>query len=507
MAYQNPVLSGFYPDPSVCRVGEDYYLATSSFEYFPGVPLFHSRDLIHWKQIAHVLTRPSQLPLERANSSEGIFAPTLRHHDGIFYMATTNRSLNANFYVWTDDPAGEWSDPIVVDMDGYDPSLFFDDDGRVYFTACRPHPEAEIIQCEIDIRTGARISEVRSIWQGTGGAYPEGPHIYRIGGKIYLIIAEGGTENGHMVTVARSDNPWGPYESCPYNPILTHRSRFSPIHATGHADLLQAHDGSWWAVFLGTRPVPYPFRTHLGRETFLAPVSWTEAGWPLIGDKGQVALEMHGRALPHVKWEEAGERDHFDQPELGLEWNFLRNPRKEDWSLAEHSGFLTLRGSEITLDDADSPAFIGRRQQHFHCSVQTALHFAPQQDREEAGLTVFMNERFHYEVAVTRDEGQKGIIFRRRIGTLWKVEAFVELISDEVVVELGVEADPHQYMFTYKLPDDEAQTIGIGECCLLAPEVAGDFTGVYFGLYATGNGRRSAAPALFDWFDYVAGES
>ena len=371
MSYRNPVLSGFYPDPSVCRVGEDYYLATSSFEYFPGVPLFHSKDLIHWQQLGHILTRASQLPLEKAASSEGIFAPTLRYHEGIFYMATTNRSLNQNFYVWATDPAGEWSDPIVVDMEGYDPSLFFDEDGKAYFTACRPHPDAEIIQCEIDIVTGARLSEVKTIWNGTGGAYPEGPHQYRINGKVYLVIAEGGTENGHMVTVARSDNPWGPYESCPHNPILTHRSQFSPIHATGHADIVQAHDGSWWTVFLATRPVPYPYRTHLGRETFLAQVSWSEDGWPLIGDKGKVSLEMEGATLPQVPLQPSGVRDDFDLPELSLEWNFLRNPRPEDWSLSHRPGTLTLHGSAVTLNEADSPAFVGRRQQHFHCKAST----------------------------------------------------------------------------------------------------------------------------------------
>ena len=241
MSYRNPVLPGFHPDPSVCRVGEDYYLVTSSFEYFPGVPIFHSRDLVHWRQIGHCLTRPSQLPLERAPSSTGIYAPTIRHHDGTFYMITTNVSDGRHFYVSAQDPAGEWSEPVWVDVreqigGSIDPSLFFDDDGRVYLTCTGPG--WKIFQVEIDLASGKLLSEPRLISRGTGNRCPEGPHLYKIGGFYYLMLAEGGTEYGHLESIARGESPWGPFTPCPHNPILTHRNVDSPVQATGHADLI-----------------------------------------------------------------------------------------------------------------------------------------------------------------------------------------------------------------------------------------------------------------------------
>jgi xylan 1,4-beta-xylosidase len=276
--YSNPILPGFYPDPSVCRVGEDYYLVTSSFEYFPGVPIFHSRDLIHWRQIGHCLTRPDQLRLAGVPSSGGIFAPTLRYHDGLFYMVTTNVSYGGNFYVFTDDPGGAWSEPVFVQQGGIDPSLCFDR-GHVYFTSTGESSLMGIYQSEIDIKSGKKLTETRFLWSGTGGRYPEGPHLYHIGDYYYLMIAEGGTEYGHMETLARSQSPWGPFEPCPHNPLLTHRNESqSPIQGTGHADLVEAHDGSWWLVFLGFRPQRWQYH-HLGRETFLAPVTWSAAGW------------------------------------------------------------------------------------------------------------------------------------------------------------------------------------------------------------------------------------
>ena len=222
MKYTNPIIPGFYPDPSICRVGEDYYLVTSSFEYFPGVPIFHSRDLIHWRQIGHCLTTATQLPLAQAGSSKGIFAPTLRYHAGRFYMVTTNVSVGKHFYVSTDDPAGQWSEPIWIDQSGIDSSLFFDDDGTVYFTWTKLNG---IYQAEIAIQTGELKHEPQLIWKGTGGRYPEAPHLYKINGSYYLMIAEGGTEYGHMETIARAESPWGSFQPCPHNPILTHRNQ------------------------------------------------------------------------------------------------------------------------------------------------------------------------------------------------------------------------------------------------------------------------------------------
>ncbi|KPK57312.1 MAG: xylan 1,4-beta-xylosidase, partial [Planctomycetes bacterium SM23_32] len=380
MRYTNPVIPGFYPDPSVCRVGRDYYLATSTFEYFPGVPVFHSRDLVHWRQIGHCLTRPEQLPLEGVASSEGIFAPSLRHHDGRFYMVTTNVNGGGHFYVHADDPAGPWSDPVWVKGGGFDPDLFFAPDGTVYFI----HQEwgHGIRQWEIDVGSGRLSGEGRSIWRGLEDQFCEAPHIYHVEGRYYLIVAEGGTHRGHMVVCGRSDGPEGPFESCPHNPILTHRARVElPIQATGHGDLVQAHDGSWWILFLGIRPVWGAH--HLGRETFLAPVTW-ENGWPAVNGGEPVSLEMKADGPPAHPWPAEPVRDDFEAPELRLGWNFRRNPHAEDWSLAERPGWLALHGSELTLDDAGSPAFLGRRQRHFDCRAACLIEFEPTRDGEEA---------------------------------------------------------------------------------------------------------------------------
>jgi len=497
MTYRNPVIGGFHPDPSVCRVGDDYYLVTSSFEYFPGVPLFHSRDLVHWRQIGHCLTRESQLNLAEARSSAGIYAPTIRFRDGTFYVTTTNVSGIGNFFVTTRDPFGEWSDPVAVDHPGIDPDLFFDEGGTVYYTTSY---RQGIYQSRIDARTGERLSEPRLIWSGTGGQYPESPHIYRIRDWYYLFIAEGGTEYGHMETVARSRRPDGPYESCPDNPILTHRSLLSPIQATGHADLVQTPTGEWWAVFLGIRPVGYPFRHHLGRETFLAPVAWMDNGWPSIGDNGRVAEAMPSGDLPLQPWPAPPERDGFDGATLAPELNFLRSPDRANWSLSEKASCLTLRGTPVTLNDGGAPAFVGRRQQHFSCQVSAHLSFVPSRDGEEAGLAVYMNEKFHYEIAMTLSMGERKLIFRRRLGSLQKVENEIPWSADSV--EFIVRADQERYAFGFAGGDGETRWLGRGECALLAAEVAGGFTGVMIAMYATGNGAQSASPAHFDWFEY-----
>lgn len=489
MKYSNPIIPGFHPDPSLCRVGEDYYLVTSSFEYFPGVPIYHSRDLLHWRLIGHCLTRASQLPLEKADFSGGIYAPTIRYHKGRFYMITTNVSHGGNFIVHTTDPAGEWSEPVWIDQKGIDPSLLFDDDGKVYFTG------TGMTQFQIDPLTGKTLSERRPVWNGTGGKAPEGPHLYKIRGRYYLMIAEGGTEYGHMETIARADNPHGPFESCPHNPILTHRSYESPIQCTGHADLFEDHRGRWWIVCLGVRPQGYTPCYHLGRETFLAPVRWTADGWPVVGDNGRIALEMEADGLPPHPWPAAPARDDFDAAAPGPAWNFLRNPRAADWSLTAQPGHLRLNGSPVTLDAQDSPAWVGRRQQHLNAVARCRLDFAPAADHEEAGLTAYMNPRHHYEIAV---QGRR-VIVRRRIGSLAAEVASVPAPGGPL--ELGILAEPHRYRFL--LGD---QCLAEGETRYLATEVASGFTGVYLAMYATGNGSRSSIPADFDWFDYEPGK-
>lgn len=498
MAFANPIIPGFHPDPSICRVGRDYYLANSSFEYFPGVPLFHSRDLVNWRPIGHALTRPSQLSLDGCRPSGGIFAPTLRYHDGLFYLVTTNVSGGGNFLVTAEDPAGPWSEPIWLDEDGFDPSLFFDDDGRIYY-ARRGHDS--IVQTEYDPAGRKLIGPPRPIWDGGQANWPEGPHLFKRDGMYVLIAAEGGTHRGHMETCARSRSPQGPFEPCPHNPILTSRDDSgNPIQAAGHADLVETPDGQWWAVFLGIRQVGAAFFRyhHLGRETFLAPVEWTDDGWPCI-----VAPEMEsarGPDLPEHPWPGEPMRDDFDEPRLRPQWNFLRTPRDQDWSLTDRPGWLRLNGSARTLDEIASPAFVGRRQQHLHCRAETRMEFAAVRDGDEAGLTILANADHHYDLFVTRLDGRRQLQLRRRVGDLSAIAAGVALPDGPV--RLRVLAEPTRYEFAMAVGDGPMTPLASAQTRYLSSEVAGGFTGVYIGLYATGNGRLAGAPAEFDWFDY-----
>ncbi len=499
--FQNPILPGFHPDPSICRVGEDYYLVNSSFAYFPGVPVYHSRDLVHWRPIGHCLDRPSQLNLERSGVSGGIFAPSIRWHNGVFYMITTNVTGGGNFYVTARDPAGPWSEPVWVSMPGIDPSLLFDGE-HVYLTSSGVAEDAGlgvrdqgIIQSELDIATGKLLTRPRLIWTGTGGAFPEGPHLYHIGDTYYLMIAEGGTEYGHTEVIARSASPWGPWESCPHNPILTHRSYRSPIQGLGHADLVEAHDGSWWLVCLGFRP-NFPQAHHLGRETFLAPARWDEHGWLQVGDEGRLQLSMEAPRLTPVAWAAPEGRDDFDREKPGMQWNFLGIPQEGDWSFSEHPGALTLRGRSSRLDDGLGVVFFGRRQEHFNCQAFTAVHFSPQVDGDEAGLVVWMDERHRAEIYIERQGGRRFICLRRRIGSLSAVTARHDLPDGDVI--LMVRANRSFYSFAWRGVDGVEHILSIAETRYLSSEVAGGFTGVYFALYTSGSG----SPAVFDWFEY-----
>jgi alpha-N-arabinofuranosidase len=505
-SYRNPIIPGFHPDPSLVRVGEDYYLVTSTFEFFPGVPVHHSRDLVHWRPIGHALTRDSQLPLEGAGPSGGIFAPTIRHHDGTFYMITTNVSGGGNFYVTAEDPAGPWSEPIWIrGQGGIDPSLFFDEDGTVYLTSTGGAPGAAggpgIYQSTLDVATGEVLSEPRLIWRGTGGRYPEGPHLYRIGGRYYLLISEGGTEYGHMVTIARSDSPWGPFEACPSNPILTHRNTQMdvPLQGTGHAELFDDHEGRWWMVFLGFRPVGGWYWHHLGRETNLAPVAWTEDGWPVVNGGEPVALEMSVEGPPAQPFGREPVRVEFDGP-LGLEWNYLRNPVRESYSTSEREGWLTLHGTPVSLSENASPTFVGRRQQHLTCRMATRVDFSPAAEGEEAGLVLYRHPEHRYELALRRAGGTREVVLRQTVGPhLSAVTASAPAPGDGPVV-LQVDATPTEYTFSWGDSEGDPGELGRAVTRLLSTEVSGGFVGTYVGLYATGMGST----AHFDWFDYTA---
>ena len=507
--FANPIIPGMNPDPSICRVGADFYLVTSSFEYFPGVPIYHSRDLVSWTQIGHVLTRQSQLDLTGVYSSGGIYAPTLRHHAGRFYMITTlvgSPKRSGNFFVTATDPRGPWSDPIWLDRgehDGFDPSLLFAG-GDVYYLrdgkgADKDHPR--IYQARIDPATGALREPMQPIWPGTGGIWPEGAHVYQMRGRYYLFAAEGGTEYGHSEVVGRSASPAGPFEAFPGNPILTQRDRPEhPIQATGHADIVELDDGTTWAVFLGVRPQGGHFQ-HLGRETFLAPVRFSPDGWPTIGDAGRVDLRMPAPALPPQPPPKVSTTDEFDAPALGLGWNFVRNPAAGDVSLTARPGFLRITGSAVTLNDVGAPALIARRQQHFRVRCRAALEFAPREANEEAGLTVRASERFHFDLAVRRAQtGREAVLTFHNAG---HSTLMGRTPIPDGPVTLEITADELAYRFAVAggnpLPRLPARALSAEEIHRLDRN---HFTGALIGLYATGNGKRSTTPADFDWFEY-----
>jgi alpha-N-arabinofuranosidase len=508
--FDNPILPGMHPDPSICRVGPDFFLATSSFEYFPGVPIFHSRDLVHWRAIGHALTRQTQLDLRGVPSSGGIYAPTLRHHAGRFYLVTTlvgSPTRGGNFYVTADDPRGPWSEPIWLDAEGFDPSLLFAG-GDVYYLrdgkgSDPDHPH--VYQARIDPGTGALLEPLRVIWKGTGGIWPEGAHVYEMKGRYYLFAAEGGTSYGHSEVVARAASAEGPFEPFPGNPILGHgRRREHRVQALGHADLVELDDGSSWAVFLGIRPTNGNHH-HLGRETFLAPVRWRDDGWPVIGNDGQVDLSMRAPGLAPQPFPPEPARDDFDGAPLGPAWISVRNPDPQDLSLDARPGFLRLIGSQVGLDDAGSPALVARRQQHFRARCRAALEFSPGGPNEEAGLTVRAREGFHYDLSLRGSASGREAVLASRIAGTPAVVARAPLGPGAVTLEVAT--DETWYRFAV-IEGQRTMALGQLPATALSAEEIGKhgrhhFTGAVIGLYASGNGRRATAPADFDWFEYL----
>ena len=519
--YQNPVLPGTHPDPSVCRVGDDYYLAVSSFEYFPGVPIFHSRDLVHWRPIGHALTRESQLPLAGARSSQGIYAPTLRYHAGTFYLVTTRMKGGGSFYVTAHDPAGPWSEPIRIRDTPFtmDPSLFFDDDGKVYYTRHGEGPSGAIFQAEIDIATGVLKAEPQRIWSGTGGIWPEGPHVYRLGGYYYLLIAEGGTSYGHSITVARSRSPWGPFETNPGNPIVSHSNQPQrPIQAVGHGDLVQTASGAWWIMLLGIRPST-PGYHHIGREVFLAPVEWESQGWPVVNQGRGIELEMSGPGLPAAHpWPELPARESLQGGPLRLSWSYLRNPDPSRYSLSERSGFLRLKGSRVSLDDEASPTLIVQPQRSLRAHIATELQFEPQAG-QSAGLVIRGNEKNHYALLIQSagvpnssrlisksHDGSAPSRPGRSVVLLTTIDgATVEVARRPLAagpVALSADGDLDHYEFFYQQPGGEPTSLGQAPTTAFAYEKTGSFTGAFVGIYAHSALEGRAAIADFAWFEY-----
>ena len=518
--YKNPVLPGFHADPSVCRAGDDFYLVNSTFQYFPGVPVFHSKDLIHWEQVGNCLTRKSQVDLsglygqknaELGWTNAGIYATTIRHHNGRFYMVTTLFPSRRHFYVWTDNPAGEWSEPVVIDfaIGSCDPTLYFEDD-KCYFL----WKEGDIKICEIDVATGKKIGEIHHLGVGLGGRYPEGPHIYKKDGWYYMMLAEGGTEQGHHVNILRSRSLFGPYESNKANPILTHFSmemQNSDIQGLGHADLVQAPDSSWWMICLGYRTSGYLLHV-MGRETFLAPVRWDKNAWPVVNGNGTLQADMDCATLPQVPFAPDPLREEFNYikrnapadsySSIGFAygWHSIGNHDFSRYSLTERNGWLRLKpAADITLDAATSPTFVARRQTERNFTATTLLDASKMSDGMQAGITAYAAPLNHYDVVVEKRGGKLFAKSNIRIGEM--THTFKELPLKSSVAYLRITSDRDYYYL--EVSDDGAkfQPLGRMDYRYLTTEVIGGFTGVMLGVFAQGNGKGCAD---FDWMEYDA---
>lgn len=560
---QNPILPGFHPHPSICRVGDDFYLVTSSFSFFPGVPVFHSRDLKNWEQLGYVLDRKEQLPCGYEMLSGGIFAPTIRYHDGVYYMITTNMSMGCkNFIVTADDPAGPWSDMHIIEgADGIDPSLFFDEDGKAYYTGTtRGEDESgdfQAIWCsEIDLERFELKGERKLIWRGAmiDAIAPEGPHLYKKDGYYYLMIAEGGTEVYHAVTIARSEQVFGPYRGFDGNPILTHRhlGKRYPICNVGHADLVDLSDGSWYMVMLASRLLGGSHKL-LGRETFLAPVSW-EDGWPVVNPgKGIVEMQCESPAglneHPFEKGALPTETDtDFSDGKLGLEWNEIGTPGDEPfYRFAEDGIELRLLQNRIVPWDIDGlgvnvferipvfaernakgesgkVSFLGRRLQHVSWEASTVLSFAPGAG-EHAGLAIIQNDANQLRIDVTAESGANGSACEPKesravvscIRTKTVVRDGRQFFEEEELAGITVDAsEPITLLMsaTETAVNFAVQVNGVTQplasdvdAGFMGSESCGGFIGAYVGIYAGCEGADSGRWAKFKRFCYRGAET
>lgn len=522
---KNPILPGFYPDPSICAVGEDFYLVNSTFSYFPGLPILHSRDLAHWEQIGNAMHRESQLPLKNSGHSQGLFAPTIRYNNGTFYVICTNVSYGGNYIVTASDPAGPWSEPhYLKGADGIDPSLFFDDDGKCYYIGTHPNPDGcryngdyYIWIRELDLEKMELVGETHNVWNGAMRdiCWPEGPHLYKKDGWYYILHAEGGTGPEHAVTVCRSRSIYGPYQNNFCNPIFTHRhlGQAYPIKYVGHADLVETVNGEWYMVMLAVRPLEG--YTTMGRETFLAKVTW-ENEWPVVNPGVGILTQEVEIDLP--AWETKtpdpfGSRIYdFEKMEnLGPEFMMLRNPGDNMYRLSDRGLELAFRA--VTLKEQDSPSYVAIRQQHHRFVSWTRVFAQELKDGARAGIALMQSNDFNLRAELGREgdvlcikvylcrRGQDELLGSAPVeqGAICPSCGAVKpvLMVDGLKASVGL-GNPM---------DDSDETIGNMlwsdiDIRDLSTEVAGGFVGCTVGMYAVADTAQSSRFACFNALAY-----
>ncbi len=508
--YFNPVRTGFYPDPSICRAGDTYYLVNSSFSFFPGVPLSTSKDLINWTTAGHVLDRPSQLPLNRQRVSGGIFAPAISYNkkNKTFYMITTNVG-SGNFFVKTQDPSKGWSEPIYLrKIDGIDPSFYFDDNGKGYIVHNAPvvgkeeyNGQRAIRLFEFDVKGDSIKGDFKEILRGGTSVqknpiWIEGPHLFKYGKYYYLMCAEGGTGAWHSEVILRAKDPKGEWEECPNNPILTQRQWLDPnrpdiVTSAGHADLVEDQTGQWWAVFLACRPYENDYY-NTGRDTYLLPVTWKD-GWPMILEKGkpiatvnemkgiQTKLKTVNRQREDLLSGNFSYTDRFTGDKLDSRWIFLRNP-SEFWSLGTDG--LTINALPVNVGERESLSAVWVRQQHTTFSAETQVSFTPTKPQELAGFSLLQNEDFNFVFGKTLLDGKTAVVlYRAEKGRSMIASAFVP----DKTLRLKIEGDGRYYSFYYQVDGSgtwELLARGV-DAVNLSTNRSGGFIGACIGLYAT----------------------
>ncbi len=504
--YFNPILSGFHPDPSICRKGNDYYLVNSSFAYYPGIPIYHSTDLVNWTSIGHVLNRPSQLNLDNIRLSGGIYAPDIKYnpYNDTFYLITTCVDGIGNFLVKTKDPmTKEWSEPILLpDVGGIDPAIFFDENGKSYIVNNdAPAGKAEydghraIWIREFDTATDQTMGKARVIIDGgvdktQHPIWIEGPHLYKINDKYYLMAAEGGTGPEHSEVIFSSHSPEGPFKPCTINPILTQRDlpaeRKSPITCAGHADLVETPEGKWYAVFLGCRPYKNDYY-NTGRETFLLPVSWQKKQ-PIILKKGEeIPYIVEKQVLKPISNTLTGNfTDSTASFSLPLEnkWTFIRTPRKQWWRIK--NGKMIISPEDTSIRNVTNPAFIGRRIQHQCFEAETKVSFCPASEQDFAGLVCFQNEKHYFAFGITGSQNNLILSLRYAQGEDEQILSELPLESPTISVKVIAEQDKYSFYYLSKKTNDWIEFYTEADGRILSTHTAGGFTGAMVGMYASG---------------------